>query len=115
MRTREEASRRHLLRTVTAAIGLGAVAPLSGASVPYGLEVLGLSIDREADDARRDMRERGYGVPVAMSDARWRAVLGRPRGVPIVCVIGRSVRLEQIEIGEMIPEDVEQLARWSQP
>ncbi|HLT26600.1 MAG TPA: TlpA disulfide reductase family protein [Zeimonas sp.] len=77
-----------------------------------GLEVLGLSIDRSADDAARYMRERGYAFHAAMLDAKWEATLGRPKGLPIVWVIGRSGRLEQLEIGEMFPEDVADLARW---
>lgn len=78
-----------------------------------GLEVLGLSIDRKAEDARRYMREHGYAFHAAMLDAKWEAALGRPKGLPIVWVIGRSGRLEQLEIGEMFPEDVAELARWA--
>ncbi|MBN9463676.1 MAG: TlpA family protein disulfide reductase [Burkholderiales bacterium] len=77
-----------------------------------GLEVLALSIDRDERDARRYMQEHGYVFHAAMFDARWQAAIGRPRGLPIVWVIGRGGRLEQLEIGEMFPEDVQALARW---
>jgi thiol-disulfide isomerase/thioredoxin len=80
--------------------------------VAAGLEVLGLSIDRKLDDARRYMREHDYAFHAAMLDSKWEAALGRPRGLPIVWVIGRSGRLEQLEVGEMFPEDVAGLARW---
>lgn len=77
-----------------------------------GLEVLALSIDRSDQEASRYLRERGYAFHAAMFDTNWRNALGRPKGLPIVWVIGRSGRLEQLEIGEMFPEDVAQLARW---
>lgn len=77
-----------------------------------GLEVLALSIDRRPEDAQRYMAERGYAFHAAMFDARWQAAIGRPKGLPIVWVIGRDGALKQIEIGEMFPEDVEELARW---
>ncbi|HEY0878289.1 MAG TPA: TlpA disulfide reductase family protein [Zeimonas sp.] len=77
-----------------------------------GLEVLALSIDRRAEDAARYLREHGYAFHAAMLDANWEAALGRPKGLPIVWVIGRSGRLEQLEVGEMFPEDVAELARW---
>ena len=77
-----------------------------------GLEVLALSIDRSPEDARRYMREHGYAFHAAMFDARWQAALGRPKGLPIVWVIGRDGKLAQIEVGEMFPEDIEELVRW---
>lgn len=77
-----------------------------------GLEVLGLSIDRRPEDAQQYMREHGYAFHAAMFDAQWQAAIGRPKGLPIVWVIGRDARLRQIEIGEMFPEDIEELARW---
>ncbi len=85
---------------------------LHRAHAASGLEVLGLSIDRNADEARKYLRERGYAFHAAMLDAKWEATLGRPKGLPIVWVVGRSGRLEQVEIGEMFPEDVADLARW---
>ncbi len=77
-----------------------------------GLEVLALSIDRRPEDAARYLSEHGYAFHAAMFDARWEAALGRPKGLPIVWVVGRGGRLEQLEIGEMFPEDVAALARW---
>ncbi len=86
---------------------------LHRANAASGLEVLGLSIDRKAEDAKRYMREHDYAFHAAMLDPKWEAALGRPKGLPIVWVIGRSGRLEQLEIGEMFPEDVAELARWA--
>lgn len=85
---------------------------LHRANVAAGLEVLGLSIDRDPRAALQYMREHGYAFHAALFDARWQAALGRPKGLPVVWVIGRSGRLEQVEIGEMLPEDIERLARW---
>ncbi len=75
-----------------------------------GLEVLALSIDRDPDAARRYMAEHGYAFHAAMDDDAWRAALGRPRGLPIVWVVDRQSRLVKLEIGEMFPEDIAELA-----
>lgn len=85
---------------------------LHRANAAHGLEVLALSIDRDPENARKYLRDHGYAFHAAMFDERWQRVLGRPRALPIVWVIGRSGRLEQVELGEMFPEDVAQLARW---
>ena len=75
-----------------------------------GLEVLALSIDKTADAARNYMKQHGYQFHAAMFDAPWQAAIGRPRGLPVLWVIGRDSRLKQLEIGELFPEDIDQLA-----
>ena len=75
-----------------------------------GLEVLGLSIDRDPEAARRYMAERGYVFHAAMDDEPWRAALGRPKGLPIVWVVDRQSRLVKVEVGEMFPEDIAGIA-----
>jgi thiol-disulfide isomerase/thioredoxin len=75
-----------------------------------GLEVLALSIDRHPDTARRYLGEHGYVFHAAMFDDRWRAVLGQPKGLPIIWVIDREGRLAKLEIGELFPEDIEEFA-----
>lgn len=80
-----------------------------------GLEVLALSIDRAPEHAERYMRDNGFAFHAAMFDERWQAAIGRPKGLPVVWVIGRDGRLKQVEIGEMFPEDIEELVRWRTP
>jgi thiol-disulfide isomerase/thioredoxin len=77
-----------------------------------GLELLGLSIDEKPDVINRYVAEHGYRFPVARFDSAWWAVIGRPKGLPILWVVGRDARLKQIEVGEMFPEDIELLERW---
>ncbi len=77
-----------------------------------GLELLGLSIDEKPDVIKRYVDENGYRFPVARFDSAWWSAIGRPKGLPILWVIGRDSRLKQIEIGEMFPEDIELLERW---
>lgn len=77
-----------------------------------GIELLGLSIDEKPDLIKSYLAERGYRFPVARFDQAWWSVLGRPKGLPILWVIGRDSRLKQIEVGEMFAEDVELLERW---
>lgn len=85
---------------------------LHRANAEHGLEVLALSIDRDPENAKRYMHRHGYAFHAAMFDEAWQRLLGRPRALPVVWVIGRDGRLAQVELGEMFPEDVAQLARW---
>jgi len=77
-----------------------------------GLELLGLSIDEKTDVINRYLAEHDYRFPVARFDSAWWSAIGRPKGLPILWVIGRDARLKQIEVGEMFPEDIELLERW---
>jgi thiol-disulfide isomerase/thioredoxin len=77
-----------------------------------GLEVLALSIDRDADVAARYVRAHGYAFRAAMFDDRWTAALGRPRQIPAIWVIGRDGRLAYFEMREMFAEDIAELARF---
>ncbi len=77
-----------------------------------GLEVLGLSIDRHHEDATKYMRDHGYAFRAAMFDARWQALIGRPKQIPALWVIGREGRLAYFEAREMFPEDIAELARF---
>ena len=77
-----------------------------------GLDVLGLSIDEKPDLIKRYLADHGYRFPVARFDQSWWTVLGRPKGLPVLWVIGRDSRLKQLEVGEMFPEDIELLEKW---
>jgi thiol-disulfide isomerase/thioredoxin len=77
-----------------------------------GLRMLGLSIDRTADDALRYWRAKGYSFPIAMVTPAVEQRLPKPRGLPAVVVRGRDGRVAQVESGQLFPEDVQQLARF---
>lgn len=76
-----------------------------------GLEVIALSIDKDPEAARRYISERGYAFHAAMFDDRWQAAIGRPKGLPIIWVVGRDSKLARLEIGELFPEDIEDFSR----
>jgi thiol-disulfide isomerase/thioredoxin len=76
-----------------------------------GLEVIGLSIDRDPEAVKKYMAERGYQFHVAMFDESWRAAIGRPKGLPIVWVVDRDGKLVKLEIGELFPEDIAEYAQ----
>jgi thiol-disulfide isomerase/thioredoxin len=76
-----------------------------------GLEVIALSIDRDPEVARRYVGERDYAFHAAMFDERWQAAIGRPKGLPIVWVVGRDSKLARLEIGELFPEDIAEFSR----
>ncbi|MGE0802372.1 MAG: TlpA family protein disulfide reductase [Lautropia sp.] len=78
-----------------------------------GLKMLGLSVDRRAEDARRYLSQRGYTFPSGMNSRAIEAVLPKPgKALPVTCVRGRDGRVVLAEIGEMFSEDVEQIARF---
>lgn len=76
-----------------------------------GLEVIGLSIDKDPEVARSYIAERGYSFHAAMFDERWQAAIGRPKGLPIVWVVGRDSKLVRLEIGELFPEDIDDFSK----
>ncbi len=77
-----------------------------------GLEVLALSIDKNAAEVPKYMQQHGYTFHAAMLTPEWQRVLGDIKGLPVVWVIGRDGKVKQVEAGELLDEDVAELARW---
>jgi thiol-disulfide isomerase/thioredoxin len=82
-----------------------------------GLEVLALSIDKQAAAASGYMNAKGYSFPAGMLTPQVAKMLPKPAGLPVVVVLkvasdGRSGRVVFAEAGEMFPEDVEGLKKY---
>lgn len=78
-----------------------------------GLKVLGISIDRRIEDARRYLTQKGYTFPSGFSSPAIEPALRKPGdGLPVTCVRGRDGRIVLAESGQMFPEDVEEIARF---
>jgi thiol-disulfide isomerase/thioredoxin len=78
-----------------------------------GLRMLGLSIDRRIEDARKYMGQRGYTFPTGFNTPGIEAVLPKPpKALPVTYVRGRDGRLVMAEKGQLFPEDIEQIARF---
>ena len=78
-----------------------------------GLAMLGLSIDKRPEDARRYLQQRGYSFPSAMQTAELAAVLPKPsKALPVTCVLGRDGRVLMAEGGQLFPEDVQEIAAF---
>ncbi len=77
-----------------------------------GLRMLGLSIDRKAEDAGGYMSKRGYTFPAGLVTPAVTRVLPKPKGLPVTVVRGRDGRVLAAETGQLFPEDVEQFARF---
>ena len=78
----------------------------------HGLRMLGLSIDRKAEDAGGYMSKRGYSFPAGLVTPAVARVLPKPKGLPVTVVRGRDGRVLEAETGQLFPEDVEQFARF---
>ena len=77
-----------------------------------GLRMLGLSIDRKAEDASNYLKKKGYTFPAALVTPAVAQVLPKPRGLPVTVVRGRDGRVLAAESGQLFPEDVESFARF---
>jgi thiol-disulfide isomerase/thioredoxin len=77
-----------------------------------GLEILALSIDKNATEVPKYLQQHGYTFNAAMMTPEWQRVLGDIRGLPVIWVIGRDGKLKQVESGELLDEDVTELTRW---
>ena len=77
-----------------------------------GLRMLGLSIDRQAEDARSYLGRKGYTFPAGLFTPAVARLLPKPRGLPVTVVRGRDGRVLAAEAGQLFPEDVEQFARF---
>jgi thiol-disulfide isomerase/thioredoxin len=78
-----------------------------------GLRMLGLSIDRKAEDASGYLQKKGYSLSrPAWSRPAVDQALPKPRGLPVTVVRGRDGRVLAAESGQLFPEDVELFARF---
>jgi peroxiredoxin len=78
----------------------------------HGLQVLGISVDRQAHTARAYLKQGGYTFPCAWYDERLAGVFAKPSMIPSTAVVDRQAQVVQSERGQMFPEDVAALARW---
>ncbi|WP_236640063.1 TlpA family protein disulfide reductase [Tepidimonas charontis] len=74
--------------------------------------LLGLSIDRTEEAARRYLAQRGYTFPSAWVTPQVQRAMPKPKGLPITLVRGRDGRIAMAERGQLFPEDVEAIARF---
>lgn len=77
-----------------------------------GLQVLGLSIDKQRNEATDHLRAKGYGFPSTWVTPAIETVLPKPKGLPVTVVLGRDGKVLMAEAGQLFPEDVEQIARF---
>ncbi len=77
-----------------------------------GLQVLALSIDRTPEAALGYLKNKGYTFPAGMLTPEVAKVLPKPKGLPVVVVRGRDGKVVLAQAGEMLPEDIEGLAKF---
>jgi thiol-disulfide isomerase/thioredoxin len=77
-----------------------------------GMRLLGLSIDRKAEDASAYLARKGYTFPAALVTPALARVLPKPKGLPVTIVRSRDGRVLAAETGQLFPEDIEQFARF---
>lgn len=77
-----------------------------------GLQMLGLSVDRQREDAVAHARARGYGFASTFVTPDVAKVMPRPKGLPITVVLGRDGKVLLAEAGQLFPEDIDEIARF---
>lgn len=79
----------------------------------HGLMMLGLSVDKRIEDARKYMAKRGYTYPTGFNTPAIERVLPKPgKAIPVTCVRGKDGRVVMSEMGQLFPEDVQGIARF---
>lgn len=77
------------------------------------LQVLGVAQDRQPDEVRRYLAQRGLRFDVTLDERALHEALSPRRVIPLTCVIDRDGRLREVIPGEMAEDDVLGLARWA--
>ena len=75
-----------------------------------GLNMLALSIDKTAAEARAYLFKKGYTFPAAWVSPEWRRQFPKPKGLPITMLLDRQQKLVLAERGQMFDEDVQAIA-----
>lgn len=80
------------------------------------LNVVSVSVDRSdaLAGARKWAHKYGLTHLVTADNARFEAVLGKPKGIPSLYVFDRAGRLVRTETGELLDEDFDDIARFAQ-
>ncbi|MDQ3188733.1 MAG: TlpA family protein disulfide reductase [Pseudomonadota bacterium] len=89
------------------------VQKLHDAQAARGLTVLAFSIDQTEQAAKNYVAKRGYTFNIAMRNAdvdRW---FGRNRTLPETYVVDSSGKVVFVHRGEMFPEDIAALSRFT--
>jgi thiol-disulfide isomerase/thioredoxin len=79
------------------------------------LQIVAISIDRHPADASHYMAQRGYTFPAVMDNAALRAAFGPRRGLPELYVIDAGGKVLRKEVGEMLEDEVAELAVYARP
>ena len=90
-----------------------AVQQLHDTAPAQDLQVLTLSVDRQLDDARNYMQQRGYSFPTVFVTPEIHESFPKPAGLPVTLALDRNGKLVQAERGQMFEEDVLELTRWA--
>lgn len=75
-----------------------------------GLEVVAVSIDKTAQAAERYLAAHGYTFPSGLVNPAYERIYRLRRGLPQMYVINRSGRLAMVEMGEMLEDDIREIA-----
>lgn len=75
-----------------------------------GLEVIGVSIDKDPKAAVDYLRKHGYTFKAGLATPEWMRIYRLRRGLPQLYVIGRDGRVARIEQGEMLDDEIRDLA-----
>jgi thiol-disulfide isomerase/thioredoxin len=77
-----------------------------------GLQMLAISLDKKAEDAKAYLDKKGYTFAATMLTPAIEKALPKPAGLPVTVVRGKDGRVVMAESGEIFPEDVEHIATF---
>ena len=77
-----------------------------------GLSLIGVSVNKRTEDARRHLARHGYTFPSAFLSPGIQRSLAQPgKGLPVTVVRGRDGRVALAEAGQMFAEDIQSITR----
>lgn len=75
------------------------------------LNMVALSIDKTAEEARAYLHKRGYTFPAAWASPQWRQQFPKPKGLPVTLLLDAQRKVVLAEKGQMFAEDVEAIGQ----
>lgn len=79
--------------------------------------VIGVNVEHgdkeQAAKVKRWTDRFGWKFPVLLDAAALEGVVGKPKGLPALVVLARDGTVHQVESGEMLDEDFDDIATWA--
>ena len=77
-----------------------------------GMTVLGISIDKQLQNAKTHFQKHGYNFDSVWLNPELKTVIYKPRSIPTTLIFNPEEKLVQAEKGQMFSEEIENLSKY---